>query len=101
MDRGFADGDGCGLERFVRQPAGITARSLSLPPVLMAAANSAGGVMGKMIAAQSLVVAAAAVGQPGTEGDLFRKVFPHSIILASLVGLIVLFFATAGRAFVP
>jgi lactate permease len=79
----------------------ITARSLSLPPVLMAAANSAGGVMGKMIAAQSLVVAAAAVGQPGTEGDLFRKVFPHSIILASLVGLIVLFFATAGRAFVP
>ena len=79
----------------------ITARTLSLPPVLMAAANSAGGVMGKMIAAQSLVVAAAAVGRPGTEGDLFRKVFPHSIILASLVGLIVLFFATAGHVFVP
>ena len=79
----------------------ITARSLSLPPVLMAAANSAGGVMGKMIAAQSLVVAAVAVGRPGSEGDLFRKVFPHSIILASLVGLIVLFLATAGRAFVP
>ncbi|MDE3197093.1 MAG: lactate permease LctP family transporter, partial [Acidobacteriota bacterium] len=79
----------------------ITATSLSLPPVLMAAANSAGGVMGKMIAAQSLVVAAVAVGRPGSEGDLFRKVFPHSIILASIVGLIVLFFATVGLGFVP
>jgi lactate permease len=79
----------------------ITANSLGLPPVLMAAANSAGGVMGKMIAAQSLVVAAVAVGKPGCEGELFRRVFPHSIILASIVGLIVLILATAGRAFVP
>jgi lactate permease len=79
----------------------ITADKLGLPPVLMAAANSAGGVMGKMIAAQSLVVAAAAVGEPGREGDLFRKVLPHSLILASLVGLLVSFFATAGRAWVP
>jgi lactate permease len=79
----------------------ITATSLGLPPVLMAAANSAGGVMGKMIAAQSLVVAAAAVGLPGREGDLFRKVLPHSLILAAVIGLIVFFLATAGRAFVP
>ena len=79
----------------------ITATKLGLPPVLMAAANSAGGVMGKMIAAQSLVVAAAAVGQPGREGDLFRKVLPHSLILASLIGLIVFFLATVGRSFVP
>jgi lactate permease len=79
----------------------ITARSLGLPPVLMAAANSAGGVMGKMIAAQSLVVAAVAVGKPGSEGELFRRVFPHSLILAAIVGLIVLFLATAGRALVP
>ncbi|MEP6714402.1 MAG: L-lactate permease [Terriglobia bacterium] len=79
----------------------ITATKLGLPPVLMAAANSAGGVMGKMIAAQSIVVAAAAVGKPGCEGDLFRKVFPHSIILASLIGLLVCFFATLGRGFVP
>ena len=57
--------------------------------------------MGKMIAAQSLVVAAVAVGKPGSEGELFRRVFPHSIILASVVGLIVLFLATAGRALVP
>ena len=79
----------------------ITAGSLGIPQVLMAAANSAGGVMGKMIAAQSLVVAAAAVGEQGREGDLFRKVLPHSLILASLVGLIVMFFATIGLAWVP
>jgi lactate permease len=79
----------------------ITAGKLGLPPVLMAAANSAGGVMGKMIAAQSLVVAAAAVGQHGREGDLFRKVLPHSLILAALIGLIVMFFATLGKVFVP
>jgi lactate permease len=79
----------------------ITATSLGLPPVLMAAANSAGGVMGKMIAAQSLVIAAASVGLPGSEGDLFRKVLPHSLLLAGLIGLIVFFLATAGRMFVP
>ena len=79
----------------------ITATKLGLPPVLMAAANSAGGVMGKMVAAQSIVVATAAVGESGREGELFRKVLPHSLILASIVGLIVFFFATAGKMFVP
>ncbi len=79
----------------------ITATNLGIPPVLMAAANSAGGVMGKMIAAQSLVVAAAAVGEQGREGDLFRKVLPHSLALAGMVGLIVMFFATVGRMWVP
>ncbi len=79
----------------------ISASRLGRPPVLMAAANSAGWVMGKMVAAQSIVVAAAATGQAGREGDLFRKVLPHSLVLAALVGLIVLFFATAGRAWIP
>ena len=79
----------------------ITATKLGLPPVLMAAANSAGGVMGKMIAAQSLVVAVAAVGQPGREGDLFRKVLPHSLVLTAIIGLIVMAFATVGQAWVP
>jgi len=79
----------------------ISASRLGLPPVLMAAANSAGGVMGKMIAAQSIVVATAAVGEQGREGELIRKVLPHSIVLAALVGLIVFFFATLGRAWVP
>jgi len=79
----------------------ITANKLGLDPVLMAAANSAGGVMGKMIAAQSVVVATAAVGLQGKEGDLFRKVLPHSIALASLVGLIVFLYAKFGSAWIP
>ncbi len=79
----------------------ITANKLGLNPVLMAAANSAGGVMGKMIAAQSVVVASAAVGVQGREGDLFRKILPHSIVLASLVGVIVFLLSKFGAAWIP
>lgn len=79
----------------------ITANKLGLDPILMAAANSAGGVMGKMIAAQSVVVATAAVGLQGKEGDLFRKVLPHSIALASLVGVIVFLIAKFGASWIP
>jgi len=60
-----------------------------LPPVLMASANSAGGVMGKMIDAQSIVVASTATQWYGHEGDLLRYVFFHSIALAALVGLLI------------
>jgi lactate permease len=67
----------------------ITARKLGLNPVLMASANTTGGVMGKMIDAQSIVVAAAATGEGGREGELLRKVLWHSVALAFLVGLIV------------
>jgi lactate permease len=67
----------------------ITARQVGLPPVLAAAANSAGGVMGKMIDAQSIVVAGVATGQ-GEEGSILRYVFWHSVILASMVGVVVL-----------
>jgi lactate permease len=67
----------------------ITARKLGLSEVLMASANTTGGVMGKMIDAQSIVVAAAATGEGGKEGDLLRAVFVHSIALAALVGAIV------------
>jgi lactate permease len=67
----------------------ITARNLGLNEVLMASANTTGGVMGKMIDAQSIVVAAAATGEGGREGDLLRAVLGHSIVLAVLVGLIV------------
>ncbi|WP_344762312.1 L-lactate permease [Actimicrobium antarcticum] len=63
-----------------------TAEQLGLPPVLMAAANSAGGVMGKMIDAQSIVVASTATKWYGHEGDILRYVFFHSIALALLVG---------------
>jgi lactate permease len=58
--------------------------------VLMATANSSGGVMGKMIDAQSIVVSAAATGQPGQEGPILRFVFWHSLVLAVLMGLLVL-----------
>ena len=67
----------------------ITSEQLGLPPELMAAANSSGGVMGKMIDAQSIVVASTATRWYGHEGDILRYVFWHSLILAGLVGLVV------------
>jgi lactate permease len=68
----------------------ITAQQLGLSPILITTANSTGGVMGKMIDAQSIVVATAATGQHGQEGRILRFVFWHSIVLACLMGLIVL-----------
>ena len=67
----------------------ISAGRLGLDPVLMAAANSSGGVMGKMIDAQSIVVASTATKWYGHEGEILRYVFFHSLALASLVGLLV------------
>jgi lactate permease len=66
-----------------------SAEQLGLSPVLMAAANSSGGVMGKMIDAQSIVVASTATKWYGHEGDILRYVFFHSIALACLVGILV------------
>ena len=68
----------------------ITSQQLNLSPVLMAAANSSGGVMGKMIDAQSIVVASTATNWVGHEGTILRFVFKHSIALACLVGLFVM-----------
>lgn len=68
----------------------ITATQLGLSPTLMAAANSSGGVMGKMIDAQSIVVASTATRWYGHEGDILRYVFFHSLVLAALVGILVL-----------
>lgn len=68
----------------------ITALQLGLSPVLMAAANSSGGVMGKMIDAQSIVVASTATRWYGHEGEILRYVFFHSLALAALVGILVL-----------
>src|ERR1044071_6086506 len=65
----------------------ITAEQLKLDPVLMCAANSAGGVMGKMVDAQSITVATSATNRVGNEGIIFRYVFWHSIALAALVGV--------------
>ena len=68
----------------------ITATQLGLSPILMGAANSSGGVMGKMIDAQSIVVASTATRWYGHEGDILRYVFFHSLVLATLVGILVL-----------
>jgi lactate permease len=79
----------------------ITAEQLNLSPVLMAAANSAGGVMGKMIDAQSIVIATSATNQVGSEGRIFRFVFWHSVALAGIVGVIVLLFAYPFHDYIP
>ncbi len=67
----------------------ITATKLGLSPILMAAANTTGGVMGKMIDAQSIVVAAAATGEEGREGEILRAVLWHSVCLVLVVAAIV------------
>ena len=64
----------------------ITAQQLGLNPILTAAANTTGGVMGKMIDAQSICVATAGTNQIGKEADLFKAVIGHSIFLAAVVG---------------
>jgi lactate permease len=79
----------------------VTAEQLGLNPVLIATANSTGGVMGKMIDAQSIVVSAAATNQPGQEGQILRFVFWHSIILAALMGLLTLLQAYVFTWMVP
>ena len=79
----------------------ITAEQLHLSPVLMCSANSAGGVMGKMIDAQSICIATAATNQVGSEGSIFRFVFWHSVALAAIVGVIVMLYAYAFPHAIP
>jgi lactate permease len=68
----------------------ITAQQLGFNPILIVTANSTGGVMGKMIDAQSIVVATASTGQSGQEGRILRFVFWHSVALAAIMGAIVM-----------
>lgn len=65
-----------------------TAQQLGLPEVLMVAANTTGGVTGKMISPQSIAIACAAVGLAGKESDLFRFTVKHSLIFAVMIGLL-------------
>ena len=67
----------------------ITAEQTGISPILMGAANSSGGVMGKMVDAQSIVVASTATNWYGHEGSILRYVFFHSIVLATMMGLLV------------
>jgi lactate permease len=71
----------------------VAAEQIGLSPNLMGAANSSGGVMGKMIDAQSIVVASTATEWYGHEGEILRYVFWHSIALACLVGVVVFLLA--------
>jgi lactate permease len=70
----------------------LTAQQLNISPYIMAAANSGGGVMGKMVAPQSVVVASTATGIYGKEGSILRFVLLHSLALACLMGALVSFF---------
>lgn len=80
----------------------VTANALGLSPVLMAASNSSGGVMGKMISLQSIAVAAAATGMPPTEeAKLFRFTLRHSVLLASAIGMVTVFYAYVAPHWVP
>jgi L-lactate transport len=80
----------------------VTAHKLSMNPVLMAAANSSGGVMGKMISLTSIAVAAAATSMKrGEEAMLFRFTLRHSVFLASVIGIITMFYAYVMPAWAP
>jgi lactate permease len=79
----------------------VTASQLGLSPVLMTTANSCGGVMGKMIDAQSIVIGTAATNQIGKEGDIFRFVLWHSLALASIVGIEVFLIAYIFPQIIP
>lgn len=80
----------------------VTAGKLGLNPVLMAASNSSGGVMGKMISLQSIAVAAAATGMSASdESKLFRFTLRHSVFLAAMIGVVVLFYAYVMPAWAP
>ncbi|MQA28490.1 MAG: L-lactate permease [Luteitalea sp.] len=79
----------------------ITAQQLGLNPLLIVTANSTGGVMGKMIDAQSIVVATASTGQQGQEGRILRFVFWHSVALAAIMGIIVMLQAYVFEWMIP
>ncbi len=79
----------------------VSAQQLGLNPILTCAANSSGGVMGKMIDAQSIVVAGVATKQEGHEGEILRYVFFHSLALAALVGVLVMLQAYVFPGIIP
>jgi lactate permease len=86
----FLTGTDAGSNALFGSLQKITALQLGLSPVLICVANSSGGVMGKMIDAQSICVATAATNRIGTEADIFKCVLRHSIMLAAIIGLLVL-----------
>jgi lactate permease len=79
----------------------VSAQQIGVSPVLCAAANASGGVMGKMIDAQSIVVASVATGDAAPPGEILRYVFWHSLALACLVGVLVLLQAYVFPGMIP
>jgi lactate permease len=79
----------------------VSAQQIGMNPILAAASNSSGGVMGKMIDAQSIVVASVATNQDGHEGSILRYVFWHSLALACLVGVLVMLQAYVFTGMIP
>ncbi len=86
----FLTGTDAGSNALFGSLQKITAMQIGLNPTLITVANSSGGVMGKMIDAQSICVATAATDQVGSEADIFKFVLPHSVMLAAIIGLLVL-----------
>ena len=86
----FLTGTDAGSNALFGSLQKITAMQLGLSPTLICVANSTGGVMGKMIDAQSICVATAATEKLGTEADIFKYVLRHSVMLAAIVGLLIL-----------
>jgi lactate permease len=89
MAGGRSHGLGHILQRAFGSVQRISAEQMGISSMLMYSANSAGGVMGKMIDAQSVVVASTATQWYGHEGDILRYVFFHSLALAALEGCLV------------
>jgi lactate permease len=67
----------------------VAANQLNLNPVLFAATNSSGGVMGKMISPQNIATGVSVTGMSGREGEIFARTFPHSIVLTVILGALV------------
>src|SRR6185503_12471317 len=84
----FVTGSDTALNSLFGPLQATTARISGIDPMLAAATNSSGGVMGKMISPQNLSVGAAGVGAVGREGEILRRVLVHSLLLTSLVGLL-------------
>ena len=99
---GFLTGSNTSANALFGNLQVVTATRLNLSPVLMAAANSNGGMMAKMISLQSIAVAATGAGlKPSDEGRLFRFALRHSLLLTVLVALITMFLAYVEPQWVP
>jgi lactate permease len=97
----FMTGSDTSSNAFFSKLHVVTAQQIGVDPVVLVAANSSGGVCGKMISPQSISVATSATGQVGKEGDIFRFTLKHSIILTAVVGIMVTLHAYVIKWMIP